>query len=112
VLKANAKPVGSRRYRVDLIGVTALLVAGVGLASALTLFSMQSGDSTTRDSGGARTVSAVPMRDQWYLDAPASSSVPSLSEQPRDRWYLDAPASSSVPNLSEQPRDRWYLDGR
>jgi hypothetical protein len=89
VLKASANPVGSRSYRVDLIGVLALLLAGVGLAGALALFRVQSGDSTTSASGGARAVSVLPMRDQWYLDAPALGNVPSLSGQPRDHGYLD-----------------------
>src|SRR5437868_4586053 len=85
----TAGRVASRRYRVDLIGMSALLVASAGLAGTLMLLRAQGTNPTTSADVGAPSVSIPPVRDQWYLEAPAMRSAPSPSTQQRDRWYLD-----------------------
>jgi hypothetical protein len=95
----SAKPVDPRRYRIDLIGVSALLVAGAGLAGTLILFRAQSTDSTASAALGAPTVSVAPVRDQWYLDPPnalAGQHAALPASAVKDRWYEDAASATAI----------------
>jgi hypothetical protein len=94
-----------RRARVDLIGLLAVIVAGVGLA--LTLLMTQSRPAPGLTTSGAPAVVAPAdiARDQWYLDRAATTATP-LSTQMRDRWYLERRV------VGEIPKDRWYSDGK
>jgi hypothetical protein len=130
----GAKPVHSRRYRIDLIGVSALLVAGAGLAGSLILFRAQSTDSTTTATLGTPSVSVAPLRDQWYLERSgsqtaqtaaqltserdlqlaaaaemSSASVP-IQRVMNDRWYEDAATTAVTPLSGPALRDQWYFE--
>jgi hypothetical protein len=130
------KPVSTQRYRADVFGASALLIAGVGLAGTLLLLQTSSVGPTTPATVGVPALLTPPVRDQWYLErasvlaglraalpasamkdrwyddlpttAIARASVPAV----RDQWYLEASVPRSVPSTSTQARDRWYLDGR
>src|SRR5437899_2246535 len=95
----RAKPVDSRRYRVDLIGVSALLVASAGLAGTLMLFRAQSTNSTTTASVGAPSVSIAPVRDQWYCENSGSQTAAQLASEAKTA----AGTQASGPAL----RDQW-----
>jgi len=98
------------RYRLDVLGASALLLTGAALAGGLVLLRPSSAVPTASAAVGSPALSAVPMRDQWYLDqepaAPTRQRTAFAAPPTKDGWYLDM-ASTATP-----ARDRWYLDGR
>jgi hypothetical protein len=72
------------RWRIDLIGALAVVIAGLGLVGTLVFL-------RPTPSAMPQTVSVPPARDQWYLDPPAQPTHTEQSTPARDRWYVDNP---------------------
>jgi len=80
-----------RRWRVDVIGASAVVLAAAGLVGTLVLL---------RPLSETHVSSVPPIRDAWYLDTPAAATGRSAVSA--------SPAVSSVPPI----RDDWYRDVR
>jgi hypothetical protein len=93
-----------RHVRVDLIGLGAVLIAGLGLIATIVLMRTAVPGSST-PSVSATLAPAPPARDQWYADLNVATAAP-VSSQARDRWYLDGNTASNI------AKDRWYADSR
>ncbi|HLZ31916.1 MAG TPA: hypothetical protein VKV73_31740 [Chloroflexota bacterium] len=84
------------------------MVAVAGLGATVVLLRTPPAEPNT-----AAVVSAVPVRDQWYLERPAlqtagRDALPASAM--KDRWYLD-PVSASIARIGGSPvRDQWYLE--
>ena len=132
---ATARPSISRkprRWRVDVIGALALVLAAAGLVGTVMFL-------RTTATAPPPAIPAPVIRDQWYLDPPNAPAVqhaelPALAV--KDRWYEDAAsattiapgesrsdAGAQVTNVGVPPeaasafadgvpaaRDQWYLD--
>jgi hypothetical protein len=92
-----------RRVRLDLIGLGAVLIAGLGLAATIVVTRTPASESTRGPTVSVAVPSAPQTRDRWYLDKPAATALP-IPSQMRDRWYLDGRAARDI------PKDRWYSD--
>jgi hypothetical protein len=111
---SSAKPAarfvvtGPRRLRLDLIGALAVVVAVAGLGATVVLLR-----TLPAEPNAEAVVSAVPVRDQWYLERPAlqtagRAALPASAV--KDRWYLD-PVSVTIAHVGGAPvRDQWYLE--
>jgi len=112
--RSSAKPAARfvftspRRLRLDLIGASALVVAVAGLGATVVLVR-----TLPAEPNATAVASAVPVRDQWYLERPAlqtagRAALPASAV--KDRWYLD-PVSASIAHVGGAPvRDQWYLE--
>jgi hypothetical protein len=88
----GARSVGSRQYRVDLVGASALLIVGAGLVGTFLLLRPPSAVPTTPAAISPSTTQSGAARDRWYEEttAPAAITPPTApSEAARDRWYDD-----------------------
>jgi hypothetical protein len=117
---------GTRRVRVDVIRLGALVIAALGFVAAILV--VRTPMSEPRVAPGVPTAPAFapPVRDQWHLDQPgraptvanpaaASVGIATTAAQmgaivARDQWYLDSRVVRAAPPLSSQVRDRWYRD--
>jgi hypothetical protein len=102
--------------RLDVLGASALLVAGAALAGSVVLLRPASAGPSTSAAVGTPGVSTVSVQDQWYFDQePGARTVqrPALpSSAVKDRWYADMTSTAVNPAAISSARDRWYLDGR
>ncbi len=53
----------------------------------------------------ATASAAPPVRDQWYLDPPATATAPAVSIQFIDRWYLDQPSEYVIQARSHRSQE-------
>jgi hypothetical protein len=118
----RARPTsGTRRMRVDLIGLGAVLLAGLGLAGTVIVARAPAPEAWRTPSVSAAVTSAPPVRDRWYLeDSSQAPRAPDLtgagvtvaasrgSPVARDQWYAEGAVATASP-VWDQSRDRWYL---
>jgi hypothetical protein len=108
----------TRRMRVDLIGLGAVLIAGLGLAGTIIVARMPAPEASGGPTVSAAVASAPPVRDRWYLeDSRRAPSAPDLTAAAmtapatrggtvaRDRWYADGAVATALP-VWDQVRDR------
>src|ERR1051326_8534127 len=70
----------SRRVRVDLMGLGAVLIAGFGLAGTIILACTPASEAAGGPSVSAAVASAPPVRDRWYLeDSHQAPGAPDLA---------------------------------
>jgi hypothetical protein len=82
-----------RRWRVDVIGAFALVLAAAGLVGSVVLL-------RTTPAALPTATSAPVVRDQWYLDPPnaqAGQHAALPASAVKDRWYEDAASTTTIP---------------